>query len=295
MNRLQKKCLIASVVTHGSLLTLLVVGPAFLSREDKTPPAQILTMISSRVVDDAPSSDAASTPHLDQPAPLPAAPPPTAPPVAVAVPAPPVPPHQAPQPVVTPKPPEIPKLEKQGDEEFKRVNPSAIKPTTEFTPVTKPPTRAQVKPKPADPSATDSNAADIEAQKILAQRVANRIRKLTSTLAGDGAVQIAPGADHGEAVSNYRDIVYSMYYNAWQPPSSLTDDSATVTARVTINHNGRVTSHEITKPSSNAAANKSIENALDSVTFVLEFPAGSKDTERTYSIKFDITAKRSLE
>ncbi len=291
MNRLQKKCLIASAATHGSLLTLLFVGPAFFSRDDNAKPTQILTMISSRVVDDAPSSDASSTPHPSQPAPAPAPAPPPEPAVAP-VPTPQVQPHPAPPQVVTPTPPEIPKLEKKGDDEFKRVKPTPTPPTKDFTPVATPPKTSKPKVKPTDNSAADAEA---EAQKIIANRLAKRINQLNSSLASENSAQISPGADRGEAVSNYRDIVYSMYTAAWQPPSSITDDTATVTARVTIARDGRVTGHEILKSSGNAAMDKSIENTLSTVTFIQEFPAGAKDLERSYSIKFDISAKRSLE
>ena len=286
MNRLQKKCLIASVATHGSLLTILFVGPAFFSHDENAKPTQILTMISSRVVDDAPSSDVGSTPHPSQPAPTP-------PPVTEVAPAPtpPVQTHQEPKPVVPPKPPEIPKQEKTGDE-FVRTKPTATAPTKDFTPVSSPPKTAKAKVKPTDNSAADAEAA---AQKIIADRLAKRLSQLTSTLASENSTQISPGADRGAAVSNYRDIVYSMYTAAWQPPSSITDDTATVTARVTIARDGRVTGHEILKSSGNAAMDKSIENTLSTVTFIQEFPAGSKDLERSYSIKFDISAKRSLE
>jgi TonB family protein len=296
MNRLQKKCLIASVATHGLLLAILLIGPAFLSREDRAQPARILTMISSRVVDDALSSDAASASRASQPPPAPAAPPAISPP-APAPPAPPTPPapsHRIPQPEVAPQPLEIPQPSKEGTE-FKRVTPPTTAPTKDFVPVSHAPIQAKPKVKPADSNATDPNAAEVEAQRILAQRLKNRIGKFSSTLAGENSVQIGPVGDGGPAVSNYRDIVYSIYTAAWQPPSSLTDELATVTARVTIARDGRVTSHEITKPSGNAAMDRSIENTLSSVTFVEPFPVGAKDLERSYSIKFDISAKRSLE
>ena len=292
MNRLQKKCLIASVATHGLLLTVLFIGPAFLSRDDNAKPTQILTMISSRVVDDAPSSDASSTPHPSQAAPAPA-PTPMPIPAAAPTPAPVLPTRPTPPPVVTPKPPEIPKPSKTGDD-FKKVTPPATEPASEFTRVSHPPTKPVPKVKPADTSTADADAA-AAAARVLQNRLTKRINQLTSSLASENSLQIGPTGDSGEAVSNYRDVVYSIYTAAWQPPSSITDDSATVTVRVTIARSGQVTGHEILKSSGNAAMDKSIENTLSTVTMIEPFPAGSKDLERSYSIKFDISAKRSLE
>jgi hypothetical protein len=36
---------------------------------------------------------------------------------------------------------------------------------------------------------------------------------------------------------------------------------------------------------------RSIENTLDNVSVIAPFPEGSKDAERTYNIKFSLTAK----
>src|SRR5690242_635415 len=52
MNRLQKKCFIASAGTHGLLFVILFVGPAFLSgRDTKAENVEVLDFIPPRTVD----------------------------------------------------------------------------------------------------------------------------------------------------------------------------------------------------------------------------------------------------
>ena len=99
MNRLQKKCVIATAGIHLLLLLLLVFGSAFFNPQPKPDDTHLLDVISSNAIDTAFSSGVRN-----------ATPPPPAP--AVTTPPPPVPlrPHQwfsphrnhAPKPVVTP-------------------------------------------------------------------------------------------------------------------------------------------------------------------------------------------------
>lgn len=275
MNRLQKKCLIAATASHGLLLVLLVVGPAFFVSPDKTDSHQTISVISGKVVDDALSSGGSPEPQITPPTP-----PPPAPVVVTPPPTPKAEPIKIPNP---PKPVSVPVKESEPKQEK---TPTAK--SDEFKPTTR-----QV-PKPAPNKPADTSAKQIADNQELIRRINKGVGRLSTALAKNTAVQINPGVDNGEQVTNYRDIVASTYTAAWVPPVSLEDDSATVTARVTIGRDGRVTSHQITKSSGNAAMDKSIENTLDNVTFIEPFPEGSKDAERTFSIKFNLAAKRSL-
>ena len=89
MNRLQKKCLIATVGVHLLLLLILIVGPAFFAPRPKADDLQVLDVIPANLIDAAFSSGVAN-----------AAPPPPAP---VTPPTPPTPPP--PVPVVVPPAP----------------------------------------------------------------------------------------------------------------------------------------------------------------------------------------------
>jgi TonB family protein len=87
-------------------------------------------------------------------------------------------------------------------------------------------------------------------------------------------------------MANYGDLIYSRYRAAWIPPLGLEDESISVTASVTIARDGQVLRHEITKRSGNAAMDASIDSTLENVTFIEAFPAGSTDSQRTFTIKF---------
>src|SRR5881397_470167 len=52
MDRLQKKCLIASGVMHGFLLLVVVFGAAFFTPEKKPEPVVSLTMIPTKFIED---------------------------------------------------------------------------------------------------------------------------------------------------------------------------------------------------------------------------------------------------
>ncbi len=56
MNRLEKKCLIATAGFHLLLLVILFVGPAFFSSKPKPDDSQVLDVIPANLVDAAVSS-----------------------------------------------------------------------------------------------------------------------------------------------------------------------------------------------------------------------------------------------
>ncbi len=104
----------------------------------------------------------------------------------------------------------------------------------------------------------------------------------------------AESGDNGPAAANYRDIVASKYTAAWNPPANLDDESAAVTVSITIARDGTVVGHRIIRGSGNPGMDRSIQTTLENVTYIEAFPAGSKDAERTYTIKFNLAAKRLL-
>src|SRR5690242_7192339 len=91
MNRLQKKCAIATVGIHLLLLTILVVGPAFFKPQSKPDNTQLIAVIPAVLIDAKLNSGVRD-----------ATPPPLAP---VVTPPPPVP---TPTPTVQPPPPVTP-------------------------------------------------------------------------------------------------------------------------------------------------------------------------------------------
>ena len=63
-------------------------------------------------------------------------------------------------------------------------------------------------------------------------------------------------------------------------------------ATVTIASDGTVLSARILKPSGDASVDRSVQRTLDRVTFIAPFPEGAKDKQRTYTINFNLKAKR---
>ncbi|HXD00442.1 MAG TPA: TonB family protein [Verrucomicrobiae bacterium] len=287
MNRLQKKCLIASGALHGLLLLILVFGAALMP-EDKISPANRITFFDPSKVTDGPTQGGGS-PQIDQAQP---------PVVPVTQPQPPVsaPVQPQPQPPVQPQPqpprqdtPQFTPAPTKDAESFKPVKPKPAQ-TDDFTPVDRPP--VQKVASNSDAAAADAKArAAAENQRRIANQINKGISRLSGSLSQATVVETSSGDDGGEAAANYRDIVYSIYHAAWNRPVSLNDDSATVVVSISIGRDGRVIRHEITKPSGNPVMDRSIETTLDNVTDIAPFPEGSKDAVRMYSLTFNLTAK----
>jgi len=276
MSRLQKKCLIASAALHGLLLLILVFGAALMP-EDKASSVTRITFFDPSKITDGPSHGGDSQPNPV----VPVAPPQLQPqPPAI-------PPAQPPQ-TLPQNTPRLPPTPKTDEESFKPVKPKTP-PIDDFTPVDHPPVKTVASDNTSDAAAAKARAA-ADAQRRLANQINRGIGRLSSTLSKDTAVQMSSGADGGEAAANYGDIVQSMYDAAWNQPASV-DDSAVAIVSITIERDGRVSHHEIIKPSGNAAMDRSIENTLENVTVIAPFSEGSKDAERTYNIKFSLTAK----
>ena len=72
------------------------------------------------------------------------------------------------------------------------------------------------------------------------------------------------------------------------------NDDANAKVTVTIARDGTVISARILTPSGDAGVDASVQRTLDRVTFIAPFPEGATETERTYTINFNLKAKRSL-
>jgi len=264
-----------------------VVGPAFLSSKNKSDNSPILDVIPSKLIDAAFSGG--GNPN--------ATPPPPAPP------APPV-PHLA-----TPPPPPEPTHVRQPDpppEPVKEVretkpDPNSLETIKDHKPRTrdidlKPVTHRPDNGKTPKPTATNTTA-DNEDRRVAdaRKRAADLIGATARSLRNDVSPGISletPGTGGGEAYASYDQVVISVYWHAWIPPEDTASDAAIIYASVTIESDGTVLSARITKPSRDTSVDKSVQRTLDRVTFVAPFPEGAKDKQRTYTIKFDLKAKR---
>ena len=268
MNRLQKKCVIATAGIHLLLLLVLVFGSAFFSPRPKPDDTQLLDVIPSNLIDAAFNSGVrGATP----PAPAPVAQPAPQPPQPKAVEAPSIPerlkelftPEPSPEPVKpAPKKTESPKTHQ-------------IQISTE--PVTR------VAPKTSATTATDDS-------QQTARAISTAIRNLKRNFSPGTTIDM-PG-DSTVAYANYASVVKSIYDRAWTLPDTIAADE-NITVKVTIASDGTVISSRIIERSGDTPVDASVQRALDRVTFVAAFPEGSSDKQRTYTINFNPQIKKS--
>lgn len=338
MNRLQKKCLIASTGLHLALVAVLVLGPAFSSRREPVNKEPILTFIPDQLLDadfsnlgpgPEQSPPAATTPPTAQ-APKPAADPaPSTPP-----PNPPTPPPPAAETTAPPKQPDpLPPIPREAPRE-RPVEPTPPPPKTPVTtpktepkakepkqpakqPAKKPEIKVNLNPKKLYPADAETRRAAAEAKaraeaehqaKRAAEQYQNRVRGSLDNIAKQSSsrtevlntVAVGPaaggGGSAGEVYASYKSVVFSIYVRAWIAPDEIDDEAAAVEAQVTIARDGSVVRDQtrITRSSGIQALDKSVQAALDRVPFIEPFPPSSTDSQRTFTIGFNLKAKRSL-
>ena len=287
MNRLQKKCLIATAGFHLLLLVILLVGPGFFTAKPKMDDTQVLEVIPANLIDAAFSSGVKA-----------AQPPPPTPIVK--------PPEPQPQPTPEPPKPVVkPEPVKQPDPE--PVKPPDKLPPDDLKPVVKPSTKPPehiIKPdlKPivrkTPPKDTDNSAAEAEAkeQKRLRDQKAkaflNAARSIKENSSSATTVEM-PGTS-SVSYANYASVVKSIYTQAWTPPDDTASDDANVRVSVVIGRDGSVITSRVLTPSGDASVDRSVQRTLDRVTFIAPFPDGSKEKEKTFIINFNLKSKRML-
>jgi len=302
MNRLEKKCFIAATGLHVLLFVVVICGTAFGNHDEPNtiPP---LKAIPTRLVDAALSggggnpkaapSDAQQKGQTLTPPPIqPAPPPPPTPQPRHVEPARPVasksePRVDKPKPVKPPKEPirEVPRPVADAKAKTSKTDEIILKPIIRTT-------TDKVKEK-ADAEAKAAADAAAAASKKAAREFAKAAQELRAGFTHGTAVQIPFGVG-GEAYANYAQFVKSVYEDAWVVTDDLTDEDSTAKVSVTIARSGRVISAHIERPSGNSALDKSVQRALDKVSFVREFPPESHDEQRTFVINFNLKSKRLL-
>jgi outer membrane biosynthesis protein TonB len=276
MNRLQKKCLLATAGFHLLLLVILLVGPAFFSPKPKPDDLQLLDVIPANAIDaafnsgvkNAQAARANAHRHAARAATAGGSP--------------------QPKPVVTP-----PTLMQQVEKFFKpapdklppddsaKPNEHVIKP--DLNPVT------HVAPK----NTTTTTAPDASQKNAKAKALAAALKALRSNLSSGTTIDM-PG-DSSAAYANYASIVKSVYTQAWTPPDDTTSDDANVKVSITIANDGTVISAHIIGASGDASVDELGAENFGSRSTIAPFPDGATEKERTYIINFNLKAKRMLE
>ena len=294
MNRLQQKCVIASGGVHLLLIVILVIGPAFLTSKGKSDNSPILDVIPGKLIDAAFSGG--GNPHGTPPPPAPPAPP--APQVAQPAPQPervkaPEPekvnePQPRPEPVEEAKPlkPDPDSLETSDNHKHK-------KPEVSTTPIVRKQDTGKSVKKPNTTSSTDNEERRMaDARRRAAELIGATARSLRDDVSpGISMDPIGPGGG-GEAYASYDQVVRSIYWHAWTAPEDTASDEAVTKVTVTIESSGTVLSAHIIKPSGDASVDRSVQRTLDRVTFIAPFPEGAREKQRTYTINFNLKAKR---
>jgi len=271
MNRLAKKCLIASAALHLLLFVILLVGPAFLSEKSTVNDMPVLEVIPSKLVDELMSGGGNPNAKPPPPAPLPE----------------PVKPEPKPEKVVKPEPVvkepvKIVKPEPVPDEKVTQ------KPKPQIS--TKLVTRSDTDPKAREQAKAEAQA---KARADAAKRAAEfktALRSLKEGLSSSTTIEV-PGPG-GEAYANYGQAVISVYQHAWVKPDDVTQEVTIVQATVTIARDGTVLSAHITKSSGNSSVDKSVQRTLERVKFVAPFPEGAKEPQRDFNLEFNLKAKQ---
>jgi protein TonB len=275
MNRLQKKCVLATAGFHLLLLVILFVGPAFFWSREKPDDTPVLDMIPANLIDAATTGVRSAQP----PAPAVAPPQPT-----------PTPPAPKPTPVIEPP---APAPTPENVEPVKPVK-ETVKP--DLTPVEKPSVTKSQPPKInlklTERTVPKNNSTPAKPTPDNSRVVNSTLRALRKNLSSNTTIDM-PG-DSSVAAANYAQIVKSVYEQAWTPPDDTASDDANIKVRVTIASDGTVISARVIGPSGDASVDKSVRSTLERVQFIAPFPSDSNDKERTYIINFNLKSKRLL-
>jgi TonB family protein len=312
MNRLQKKCFVVSAGLHGMLLVALVFGTAFQRSNKKMvdigPVIDLVNAIpTDRPVNSGGNPNGNPNPPAPAPAPVQPLPPPPQP-----VKQEPVKPEPKPEVKQVKKPDPVPETPKVKAE-LPVTPPKKVvekKPVKEATPAPKPAISTKVVRRTNDPARVQQElaerAARDKAEKEYARQVAQyqaERARLVSQVGGivggvgkslSHSTVVAPLGPGGLAFANYGSIVRDIYDRAWHVGPDLTDDDSTAVARVTIRRDGTVEEAKIYRRSDNSLLNKSVQRALDSVRRIAPFPEGATDSERTFTIEFNLKTRKAV-
>jgi protein TonB len=270
MNRLQKKCVIATASFHLLMLVILFVGPAFFWSREK-PESPVADLISPDAIESVINN---GSQHATPPPPAPIVTPPPQP-------APPVPQPVVVAPAPVPKPTIVDRVEKFFTPEPPKPAPAPVvqpqTPKVDLHVVTRPvPKTTATNPKP-----------NPQAMKNIADDLRQRLSPPTD---------ISTPGDSTVAQANYASIVKSVYDRAWGTlPDNITGENENVKVSITIASNGTVINARIITSSGDAALDASVQRTLERVTFVAPFLKGMTEKEWTHTISFNPETKRMSE
>lgn len=297
MDRTQKKCFVGVTVMHALPLLLVVIGTAFFNKEPiPSESPHIIELINPNVTD-GPTRASASAAMTAVP---------EAKPVEVPKPVPAPPPEPVREKVVeqpAPKPVEQKTVSELPVPDKKPVTKEVAKPIEKVTAKPAPKRNIDIS-KPVVRNTNDKKAAAEAADKAARERaeraraqvaaaLKGSVNRLGQNLSSSTTVDLQGGSGDGAGAVNYGDLVLKKYDDAWTAPNEVDDNEAIVKAKVVIARSGNVISADIIRASGNAVLDQSVQRALG-LRFIHPFPAGSKDSQRTYIINFNLKTKRGI-
>ena len=291
MDRLQKKCFVASACFHGLLVLILLTGSAFLASRSKTDTLPVLDFVPFKTVDALVSGG--GNPNAQPPAALPDPPPPVVQPAS---------PQPQPEKVKAPDPvkeeikeAKSPKPDAESLEPSKERKPK--KPEISTTPVVrqrdlKAEAKAQARAQ-ADEEARRAKR-ETDARRRMAERIGQAAERIGNSVSGGTTIELYGPGGGGVPYANFLQAVQTVYDRAWLVPDGVTDSSAVTAATVTIARDGTVLSARIVRSSGNQPVDRSVQAALDRVKFAAPLPDEAKEDQRTVTINFSVKAKLLL-
>jgi protein TonB len=188
-----------------------------------------------------------------------------------------------------PKPPQQPV--RQPEPEPVRVQPTPPRETA-------PPKEPETAWKPTKVSIENAKRKTLSTTRKVSQpqpnreaiKVASTIRKAAAT----PSIKISTPSAGGPAFANYARVIKTIYERNWHPPAETSRDDAVVTVKIVIAKDGTVLSSRIIGRSGDGSVDGSVDATLRRVTKVPPFPKGATDSTRTYTIGFNLKARRAL-
>ena len=309
----QQRCLVASVLIHCTLLSLLLFTPAF-TREQ--PPGPILTLYTPDIKLTDGDKIGGGNPNVQPPTTLPKVQPQPVEPRHTE----PKPAEPEPEPEPKPKPVKVAeKVNKPVAVAPDPVRPKSENPSQDTDPVVhKKPVRKPAKtasdikvaeePKkrnPKDDAAEREAAAEQEAAAQRRRDRANQVARLNAeraelakTLGGaaqavgkqtSASTTIEMPGPGGQAYAPYGSYLGDFYKQYWHKPSALSVRSASIVVEVVIARDGRLLDSKFEK-SGYRELDDSVISLIRNYQQLRPLPDSTTDAQRTFRIKFTLEA-----
>ena len=287
MNRLQKKCFIASAGVHLFLVLLLLLGPGFISSKNKAADdLPILDFVPFKTVDALVSGGGNPKASLPPAAPAPR---PLPPPLPAVTQPPPEKNHEPDPPKELARQVKPPKLEEESLEPNKKkieISTKLVSRNQED--------KTDAKARAEEKAREDAKRAADVRRRMARQIIGQAAENISSEVSGGTTIELRGPGGGGVPYANFLQAVKSVYANAWVVPDGVADDQATTAASVTIARDGTVVSSHIVRRSGDSAVDQSVQATLDRVRYAAPLPEDAKESQRTVTINFNVRAKRLL-